>query len=246
MGLSTGNGTFSGPLVFLNPRSKNKEGDKVAPHFEIARVGEDKKIHKTEDTCTQVNGNLLRPKFSVRDFEGTPAKHFTLYFEDNEPVEGKPQETYSLDLTYRIATRSLFNALISLESPDDVSVSIYESKKGYEALSLWQGPKGSAKMVPWKYDGRKGEIPDPIEGPMWKGKKQFDHSPTDDFFEAELRAWVEKLWGPEKAGKASTAGATASSTPTAANTGAGTKTVAKAAVNEPPADEAANDSDVPF
>jgi hypothetical protein len=195
MALSNGSTTFdNGPLIFLNPRSQDKEGKKITPHFEIARVGEDKKIHKTEETCTKVAGDLRRPKFSTRDFKGTPVKHCTLYIHD-----GAAKETYSLDLTYRIASRQLFNALLSITDPQNVSISIYESKKGYEALSLWQGEGKNATLVPWKYDGRKGEIPEAITV-KFKGKDQHDYTPVDDFFEEKLQAWADELFGPEKGG----------------------------------------------
>lgn len=197
MALSNGNsGSFSGPLIFLNTRNKDKEGNKVAPHFEIAKVGEDKKIHKTDQTCTQVSGDLLRPQFKERDYEGTPIKHVVLYISDKTS-----NETYSLDLTHRISSRSLFNAIISLTDPKNVSISIYENKGGYEAMSLWQGKDENGKggtLVPWKWDGRKGEIPEAIEGPKFKGKRQFDYTPVDEFFEEQLKSWADMVFGPEK------------------------------------------------
>lgn len=189
MALSNGNGLSSTPLIFLNARSQDKEGNKVAPHFEIARIGEDKKIAATGETATKVSGDLLRPRFTSRDFKGTPTKHLVLYIKDGD-------ETYNLDLTYRISSRSLMNALLSVTDPKGVEISIYESKKGYEALSLWQGDK----MVPWKFDGRKGEIP---EADVIKDKKgavvKTDFSEVDEFFETHLKTWADEVFGPEKA-----------------------------------------------
>lgn len=188
MALSNGNGLSNTPLIFLNARSQDKEGNKVAPHFEIARVGEDKKIAATGETATKVSGDLLRPRFTSRDFKGSPTKHLVLYIRDGD-------ETYNLDLTYRISSRSLMNALLSVTDPKGVEISIYESKKGYEALSLWQGEK----MVPWKFDGRKGEIP---EADVIKDKKgavvKTDFSEVDEFFETHLKAWADEVFGPEK------------------------------------------------
>jgi hypothetical protein len=189
MALSNGNGLSSGPLIFLNPRSKDKDDNKVPPHFEIARVGEDKKIKATGETATKVTGDLLRPRFTTREFKGVENKHFILYIKDGD-------ETCNLDLTYRISSRSLMNAILSLTDPKGIEISIYESKKGYEALSLWQGDK----MVPWKFDGRKGEIP---EADVIKDKKgtivKTDFSEVDEFFESNLKAWADKLFGAEKA-----------------------------------------------
>lgn len=198
MALSNGNGLSSTPLIFLNARSQDKEGNKVAPHFEIARVGEDKKIAATGETATKVSGDLLRPRFTSRDFKGSPTKHLVLYIRDGD-------ETYNLDLTYRISSRSLMNALLSVTDPKGVEISIYESRKGYEALSLWQGDK----MVPWKFDGRKGEIP---EADVIKDKKgavvKTDFSEVDEFFETHLKAWADEVFGPEKAKGETSAGDT--------------------------------------
>lgn len=242
MALSNGNGLSNTPLIFLNARSQDKEGNKVAPHFEIARVGEDKKIAATGETATKVSGDLLRPRFTSRDFKGSPTKHLVLYIRDGD-------ETYNLDLTYRISSRSLMNALLSVTDPKGVEISIYESKKGYEALSLWQGKK----MVPWKFDGRKGEIP---EADVIKDKKgavvKTDFSEVDEFFETHLKAWADEVFGPEKtksdAAPAKTevpaenpAPAKAAAKPTPAK--AAVKTTTKAA--EPTAEENL-DGEIPF
>ncbi len=225
------NATFnSEPLIFLSPRAKDAKGVKVPPHFEIARVQEDKSIKKTGETCTKVSGDLKRPRFYERDFKGTPIKHVTLYIRDNTA-----NETYSLDLTYRISSRQIFNGLLMLADPKNVSISIYENKKGYEALSLWQADK----MVPWKFDGRKGEIPEPTTT-IFKGKELHDFSPVDDFFEAEMKAWAEKLFGPEKAKDAKPATGTTTSANVATTNSVNTTTPKESA----PA--AADTDEVPF
>lgn len=189
MALSNGNGLSSGPLIFLNPRSKDSKGNKITPHFEAAKVGEDGKIAPTGETATKVSGDLLRPRFTVRKFNDVDNKHVVLYIKDGE-------ETYNLDLTYRISTRSLFNALLSVTDPKGVEISIYESKKGYEAISLWQ----NGEMVPWKFDSRPeaGQVPEAITV-KFKGKDQHDYTPVDDFYEENLKAWADEVFGPEKA-----------------------------------------------
>lgn len=252
MALSNGNGLSSTPLIFLNARSQDKEGNKVAPHFEIARVGEDKKIAATGETATKVSGDLLRPRFTSRDFKGSPTKHLVLYIRDGD-------ETYNLDLTYRISSRSLMNALLSVTDPKGVEISIYESRKGYEALSLWQGEK----MVPWKFDGRKGEIP---EAEVIKDKKgavvKTDFSEVDEFFENALKAWADEVFGPEKVkGEAAPAktespvetpvptpapAPTKTATKPAAAKPTGAKPTAKPAKPVEPAAEENLDEEIPF
>lgn len=198
MGLSNNSKNNNGTLVFLSPRSKNAKGEKVTPYFEIARIDSDKKIKKTDETATQVSGDLLRPVFKTTEYNGSPVKHVALMFADKDA-----KETYYTDLTYRIATRGVFNALLSVTDPTGLSLSIYESKSGYEAMSLWQNDK----LVPWKY--KKEEIPDAIVV-KFKGKDQHDFTPVDDFYEAKLKEWAETLFGPEKA-KTGTSAATPSS-----------------------------------
>lgn len=219
MALSNNKSTYdNGPLVFLSPRSKNEKGEKVSPYFEVARIDENKKIKKTDERATQVTGDLLRPQFKTTDYQGSPVKHVVLMI-----VDKAAKETYYIDLTYRIATRGIYNAILSLTDPKAISLSVYESKSGYEAMSLWQNDV----MVPWKF--KKEDLPEAIVV-KFKGKDQHDFTPVDDFYEAALKEWATKVFGPEKAAKASTA-----STP-AADTG-----TAKPAKSDTPVDE-----DVPF
>ncbi len=182
MGLSNGRETNNGALVFLNPRAKNAKGEKVSPHFEVARVV-DGKITKTEETATQVNGNLVKIEFKEREFKGIKNKHVVLYIRDDAA-----NETYSLDLTYNLPSRSLFNGLAGMQSFDNISVSYYESKKGYATYALQQ----NGERVDWKF--KLEELPQPIKV-MFKGKEQSDFQPLDDFFEKELQEVVKRLGG---------------------------------------------------
>lgn len=181
MALKNGRNELSNvPLIYLSPRAKDKAGNKVAPHFEISRKNEAGKIERTDETCTDVDGDLVRVQFKEREWQGQMMKHVVFYLRD--PVAN---EMYHLDLTYRIATRALFNAIISLESPKGLSIGIWENKRGYDCLSLRQ----HNELVPWKYDGRKGEIPEPVTV-KFKGKEMRDFTATDEFFENELKLWV--------------------------------------------------------
>lgn len=204
------------PLVFLTPRSKDKKGNKVSPYFEVARIDKDKQISKTDETPTQVSGNLLRPRFKTTQYNGQEVKHVVLYITDD-----KAKETYHIDFTYRIATRSLFNAIISLTNPKGISLSIYESKSGYEAMSLWQNDQ----LVPWKFG--KDELPKSIVV-KFKGKDQHDFTPVDDFYETKLKEWADKVFGEESVDETP---APAAAAPTA---------------EAPASNETKKDEDVPF
>ncbi len=204
MALSNGRGQSSGPLIFLQARSQDKEGNKVKSHFEISRRNAEGKIEKSKtpegaiETCTRVTGDLQRPRFSTREWQGNVTDHITLYLSDTtaDPATGQPvKETYSIDCTYRIATRALFNAILSLTDPKGLEISLYDNKAGYETLSLWQ----NGKMVPWKFDGRKGEIPEPTKVTINR-KEQNDWTAVNDFFRAQLDEWADRIFGPEKKG----------------------------------------------
>jgi hypothetical protein len=183
MALSNGKTFDSNPLVFITPRSKDADGNKVEPYLEVSRVGADGKIAKTNERPTRVNGNLVKIDFKDREIKGTTSKQVVLYVSD--PIA---KETYHISLSYRMATRGLFNALLSLGSTDDISISYYENRGGYEAFGLTQ--KGD--RVAWKIelaDQPKSEAITDKKGNLIKN----DYSDVDSFFENELKALVEKL-----------------------------------------------------
>jgi hypothetical protein len=249
MALSNGSGTNnSGPLVFLSARSKIKGSDGkdvelAKPYFEISRVNDEGQIVKTDETATRVEGDLVAIKLKVREYNGKKTPHVVLYVQDNNP-EAEKKETYSLDLTHRISTRSLFNAILSLESPKNIAISIYKSKKGYESFGLDQ----DGEKVKWKY-----EIADLPAAEVIKDKRgeviKTDHSDVDAFFETELKVLAEKFGfntGNKSDNKPATdetptPAATPAAKPAAKSTG---KPAAKAAAKPEP--EQNDDDSVPF
>lgn len=242
MALSNGSYANSGPLVFLSPRSKTKDENGKAvelqkPYFEISRVNEEGNIYKTGETATVVSGDLVSIKFKIREFEGKKTSHIILYIKDNSSVENA--ETYSLDLNHRISSRSLFNALLNLESPKGIAVSIYRSKKGYESFGLEQ----NGENVKWKY-----ELTDLPKAEVMRNKKgevvQTDYSEVDAFFEEKLKELAESFgFNTENKGAKKEV-----AVPTAKETVASNKTTAKTvSKNEKPAPADQNDDDsVPF
>lgn len=185
--MALSNGKYNnGPLIFLSPRSQKTIDGKVEdvdPHFEISRVGEDGKIAKTAETAKEVFGDLIRIEFKEREFKDKQTKHAVLYIRDGK-------ETYHLDLTYRISTRSLFNAFLSLEDAKNLKISYYLSKKGFESFAVRQGDE----LVKWKY-----ELKDLPVAEVIKDKKgvviKTDYSDVDQFFENKLIELSEKLFG---------------------------------------------------
>lgn len=195
MALSNGKGYSNTPLVFLSARSKTKGADGKTveiprPYFEVSRVNpESKKIEKTSDQPTEISGNLSGIQIKIREYEGKNTSHVILFISDSEA-----NETYHLDLTHRIPSRSLFNSLLSLESPENIAISIYRSKKGYESFGLQQ----NGQQVKWKYTLE--EQPEANKLVNAKGEVvQTDYSLVDEFFETELTALAAKFgFGPVK------------------------------------------------
>lgn len=184
--MSYGNGAQydkSDNVVFFSPRGKDKDGNKVAPHFEVAKlVGE--KIEKTAETATEISGNLIKVKVEDREIKGVKNKYASLYLKDNER-----KELYILNLSFRIDSRSLFNGLVNLDDLfDNITISTYANKKGYSSFSL----KQNGTRVNWKYNME--ELPQP-ESVMFKGKEMKDYSNVDDFLAKELNQLQERLSG---------------------------------------------------
>lgn len=231
MALSNGKNYSNDPLVFLSPRSKTKDKDGKSveidkPYFEVGRVNpETTKIEKTEERPTEVSGDLSGIQFKTREFNGVSTAHTILFLKDAES-----KETYHIDLTGRISTRSLFNALLNLESPKGLTISIYRSKKGYESFGVQQG----GVNVKWKYELK--DLPQPEKIMNKKGEViQTDFSEVDALFEAGLKELAAKLGF--SAGKKEEAAAVPA-----------TKTTVKptASKPEPAGDTDTGPSDVPF
>jgi hypothetical protein len=228
MALTNGKNFTSGPLIFLSPRSqKTVDGKKVKvdPHFEISRIGEDKKIKPSSETCTTISGNLIKIELKDREFNNQINKHAILYIKDGD-------DTYHLDLTYRLSTRSLFNALINLPDAKNISIGIYESKKGFETFSLRQNDE----VIKWKYTLEEQPA---VEEMVNKAgtKKLTDYSEVDAFFEGHLRAWSDSVLGVGKTGGKTEAAAPAAKAE---------KPAVAAPVQQEKAPKDSIDEDVPF
>lgn len=189
MALSNGKNYSNDPLVFLSPRSKTKDKDGKSieidkPFFEVGRVNpETTKIEKTEERPTEVSGDLSGIQFKTREFNGVSTAHTILFLKDADS-----KETYHMDLTGRISTRSLFNALLNLESPKGIKISIYRSKKGYESFGVEQ----NGVNVKWKYELK--DLPQPEKIMNKKGEViQTDFSEVDAMFENGLKELAVKF-----------------------------------------------------
>lgn len=182
--MALGNKNQSGELVSLKPVfPKSPEGDYGVPYFEVRRKT-DGKWEKEEDGVSSVSGDITKIDVQDKSWKDEEYKEVALYLRDDNA-----NESYVVNLRFNIATRSLFNALASLESFANVELTLYKDKtRGYGRYGLWQ----DGNLVKWKYS--KEEVPAPVEVTVGK-KKVVDYTDIDSFFEKELLKLSTTLLG---------------------------------------------------
>jgi hypothetical protein len=176
-------GSNTGILYILKVVDKDKDKKKVDPHFTITKKVDGKWTLQPE-TVNRVSGNLSKIEIKEQEYKGDKYNTVSLYLRDGE-------ESYLIDLRFNLPSRSLFNSFASLESYDNLSVTVYANKTGYTALGLWQGDK----MVKWKY--KLDELPAP-DAVTFKGKEMHDYTKVDEFFVKVLQEIAGKLGGSQK------------------------------------------------
>lgn len=187
MALGHQNKNSTNPLIVLKFTDKDKDKKKVPPHFAVFRKNADGKYVNEGEKHTRVSGNLYRLDIKENEWQGDKYHTVAVFLKDGE-------EAYSLDFRFTIASRGLFNTLLSLESFDNISITTYEGKNGYPAIGVWQNDK----MVKWKF--KLDELPAP-ETVKFKGKEMNDYTKVDDFFVKELSVLAGKLGAGKKTRK---------------------------------------------
>lgn len=176
------NNQNSGTLYFLSIREKNKEKEKVAPHFVIsARNADSGKFEAKEETVNRVSGDLTKVEVKDAEFEGKPYKKVLLSF-----VDRKLKETYIVDARINMLTCNLYNNLFNLTSFGDLEVALYRNKKGFSAATLTQ--KG--EKVGWKFEA--ADIPKVKKVKVGK-KEVIDSDEHDEFFLTELEDLANRV-----------------------------------------------------
>jgi len=192
-------------MIFVTVITKDENDMDVKPYFSFkAGIGEDKDGKKQYEEIAKDNafsGTLVKVEPYEKEIKskGIKQPRVKVLFEDEDSV-------YYMDLSYTILSRSFFNSLLSLNSTEDLSLSIYQTKpndknKVYPQMSLRQG---SAKdnMVRWLYD--RSELPE-IKKVKVKGQEMSDTEDVDNFFRDKLSekfAEISKLGGSAPAPKA--------------------------------------------
>lgn len=190
--LNSNNNTQSNNKLFiLKIRTQDAEKKVVPIHFEVF-AKKDEKWESIRSDVKDVSGSLTRLELGEKEFNGEKSPTVKLTLED-----ASQQESYMLDLRYSMITRSLFNSLLSLQSFDNLKVSVYQTKpkskdeKSYAQISLRQNDE----KVSWKY--KLEELP-PVEK-VTIGKKEITNfDKLNDFFVEKLRELTKSIRGKGK------------------------------------------------
>ena len=179
--------------VFFQLRSKDKDKQNINPYFEISKMDNTATppaIKLTDETATNIEGQLVRVKVEDRLFQGdVVGKKAKIYLKD----EGR-DELYVLTMSFRMDSYGLFNSLANLETFDNVRISVYRTKRDYVAFYVTQ----NGVRVDWKY--KLEELPEP-PSVDFKGKKMRDYSVVDEFFANEFAQLNSRITGVPVAGE---------------------------------------------
>ena len=92
-------------------------------------------------------------------------------------------ETFVLECTFSMLSKSLLNSFLSMEQPGKLDISVYMSKKEY--CSAWLTNNG--EDVKWKY--QLNEIPEVIKTPRKNKKDDIDDSDQVAWYETKIDEW---------------------------------------------------------
>lgn len=187
MALGTNSFANSGPLIFLSPRSKDKNKQDVPPHFEVGRANDKGEIVNDATTVTNVSGDLFKLEIKERTFEDNVTKDAVLYLRDKTA-----NESYRLPIRFGITGRGFFNRLASLTEKGDftgLQIDYYRNKAGYDNFGL----KQHSENVSWKFANE--DLPKPLEikHPTTGKVLQRDYTEVNALFEQELLAIAAKV-----------------------------------------------------
>jgi len=166
-------------LIVLKPVSKLKTGEVVKPFFQISKkVGAKWEIDE-DQSISEVTGDLSKVEAVEEEYQGDKYFRIKLYLRDGG-------ETYLIPFRLNIATRGLLNALFSLETFKDVTISYYQSKAGYDVYSVSQ----DGKRVSWKFELSELPVPDEV---TLRGKKIRDYTNLDNFYLEQVEELSQKV-----------------------------------------------------
>lgn len=175
MSLGNDNQQNNGKLYILKIKNKDKEGKPTPAFFEVSEKV-DGKWQATSQT-NRVGGNLTKIAFDKGEWNEQEYHIVKLTLNDPEK-----EENYLLDLRMNLLARSLYNSLLSLETFNDLSISLWQSKKEdktYDAVSV----KQLDERVNWKHS--LDSLPK-VEVFKVGGKKVVSTEKLDEFYLNDL------------------------------------------------------------
>lgn len=177
------NNSQNKPLSILKPKLRDDEKkDIVKPYLEIIQKDDHGKWVVTGKT-SGVTGRIKRVAHVDKEYtkDGKPQKYsfVEVYIED-------ATDTYKIDFSYKIATRTLFSRLLSLTDGENVEISLWRDDKGFEVWSA----KQNGVNIPRKYV--KDDLPEVKE--VDDGTQIIKlYGPLNKFFKDELAKWNDSL-----------------------------------------------------
>ncbi len=180
MAIGSKNNDSGKSIFYVKTVKKDENENEIDPYFSFRQKQADGSYQEVQKD-NSFSGKLTKVTTGEFDYKGTITPQVTLKVEDGN-------EVYVADLQLNIATRGLFNNLLSLDSTDGIRIQVYRTKpteksagKRYLAYSLWQNDD----MIKWKY--LHSELP-ATEKVMVGKKELLDSSKVDDFFINALNA----------------------------------------------------------
>lgn len=182
MALQSGGGGSNNDtkLIVLSPKSQDKDKNPVKPYFQVDFKNDEGKWETKDDkSVDRVSGRLKRVIAKIKEFKRggvvVDQKDIVQIFLEDESAD----ETYLIDFNYKISTRRLFARLLALEDFNNVQISYWRDKEGYDVLTLRQNDE----VVKAKYT--KEEMPAPKKVKINK-VEMTDNSDLDAFLKEKL------------------------------------------------------------
>lgn len=92
-------------------------------------------------TVKSIDGNITGIQYTENEYDGNKIKGYRITFD-------APDGVGLLSLGFTSLGRSIFNSLLSLVGAENVKISLYKNKKGYDAVSVTQ----NGEKVAWALD----------------------------------------------------------------------------------------------
>jgi hypothetical protein len=173
----------SSDLVFLSPRAKKDKKD-IEPAFFIRR-----KVNgewKEDGSVDRFSGKLVSVNHKIVELPA-PAKPLNLIVVTLEDEEAK--EKYVADFTFKVPTRSLFNRLLNLNGTENVEISYFRNKDGYESFAVRQN--GETVKAKWDKDDK--TVPEVEVTVKKSGEVDKDYFEVNQFYQKKMVELGEAL-----------------------------------------------------